>query len=49
MYLTPLKPMPGKNGAEPKIAGGKVQPRLAPLLKVFSYVTPRAKGTFTAA
>ena len=44
-----MKPMPGKNGAEPKIAGGNVQPRLAASPKLFSYVTPRANGTFTAA
>ena len=35
-YLTPTKPMPGKNGAMPKISGGKVQPSDAQLLKVFS-------------
>jgi len=34
--LTPTKPTPGKNGAEPKIEGSKVQPRLAALLKVCS-------------
>ena len=27
-YFTPTKPTPGKNGAEPKMAGSKVQPRL---------------------
>ncbi len=35
-YFTPTNPMPGKKGAEPKIAGGKVQPIEAPSLNVFS-------------
>ena len=34
--FTPMKPTPGKNGADPKMAGSKVQPKAAARLKVCS-------------